>query len=421
MTHSRTARPQQPDNLFDAVARCETAAIHRLLAAGADPDEIDLHGYQSTPLAWACSHGDEAAVRALLEAGANPDVAAFDPPLAAAAAHGFAALVGLLIDAGADVDGADESGASALWIAAACGFADIARQLVEAGADRLHADHDGVSPADAARQAGHVALAEYLEDPGGFPPGHGFWRGSRKSARAAAAARRKAVAGKPPKAPTEPAEPEWTFSGGIARSQWATRDFPAVAAAGDTALAAAMLDVGLAPDWTQFRGTPTALMQAARSGELAMVELLLARGAQVDLATDEGATALHFALFKPSARVHAPVVERLLAAGADPDAVDGEGQRPLHRALVHGMAGIVAALIAAGADPFRPDRAGRAPADWAPTTGRHAAAIRKLLDAARAAAPQPQSSHSPGRSTRTTGPPGAAARASRPSASSTSA
>ncbi|WP_224244720.1 ankyrin repeat domain-containing protein [Hyalangium gracile] len=371
-----------PTNLFEAIEHADLSALERLLAAGADPDEADVHAYQATPLSYACDRGETGAVRILLSAGADPNVSAYAPPLVAAATHGFAELVEILLKAGASVNDADETGTGALWIAAANGFADIARCLVEAGANREQADHDGQSPADVALENGHAALANYLADPTRYPATHAFWRSSKKNARKAAQARRDAV--QKEAAGGAPAEPEWTFSGGIARSPWATQDFPSIASQGNLKLARAMLDAGLDPDWTQFKGHATALMQAARAGELAMVELLLTRGARPGHRTEKGLTALHMALFKPSARLHTPVVERLLAAGADPNAADQEGQRPLHMALSHAIPDIVKALIAAGGDPFLRDRAGRAPADWAPTRGKHAATIQALLEEARA-------------------------------------
>ncbi|NMO15722.1 ankyrin repeat domain-containing protein [Pyxidicoccus fallax] len=373
-----------PENLFAAIEQCNVVEVENLLAKGADPNEVDVHGYQSTPLAYACSHGDEAAVRVLLDAKADLNAAAFEPPLVAATKHGFANLVTLLVKAGADVNVADETGASALWTAAANGFADIARCLVEAGANREQADNDGKLPAIVALENGHAALSKYLSEPTSLPSTHSFWRGSKKRARDAAKERRTQVINAATgQSASAAAEPEWTFSGGIAKSQWVTQDFPSVAASGNVDLVRRMLDAGLDPDWTQFKGNPTGLMQAALSGALDVVELLLARHAKVNHRTDKGLTALHMALFKPSARVHGPIVRSLLAAGADPNAPDNEGQRPLQRALTHAIPALVQALLEAGADPFIRDRAGRMPADWAPADGKHAGAIRDLLEAAR--------------------------------------
>ncbi|WP_162295153.1 ankyrin repeat domain-containing protein, partial [Myxococcus sp. CA027] len=295
-----------PENLFSAIEQCNVIEVENLLAKGADPNEVDVHEYQSTPLAYACRHGDEASVRVLLDAKANPNVAAFEPPLVAATAHGFASLVTLLVKAGADVNAADETGASALWTAAANGFADIARYLVEAGANREQEDNDGKLPVVIALENEHVALSNYLKDPASYPATHSFWRGSKKLARNAAKERRTQVINKATGQNDDAAQPEWTFSGGMARSQWATQDFPSVAASGNVKLVEQMLDAGLDPDWTLFKGTPTGLMLAANSGELGVVNLLLARNAQVNHRTDKGLTALHMAVHRPGASLGRP-------------------------------------------------------------------------------------------------------------------
>lgn len=374
----RLCTTMRTDNLFLAIESDDLAALEALVAAGADIDEADLEQYQASPLAYASARGHEAAVRSLLAAGARPDVGAYTPPLVAAAMYGFTDILALLLSAGAQMNTADENGASALWHAAAQGFGDIAQALIEAGADHLQPNHDGVFPARAAADAGHKKLAAYLENPASHPTKPSLWRGSTKKSREAAQAQYEAL--RQPQAP----EPEeiWHFENGMARSQYVTQDFPSVAASGKLALVQAMLDAGLAPDWTLFEGHATALMQAARAGELDMVELLLARGAKVTHSTEKGLTALHMALFKPSARRHGPVIARLLSGGANPDAADDAGQRPLHMALRHAIAPLVELLLKGGANPFLRDPAGRTVADWAPTTGKHAATIRALLDAA---------------------------------------
>lgn len=67
------------------------------------------------------------------------------------------------------------------------------------------------------------------------------------------------------------------------------------------------------------RGLVTLALSAARC-----LPLLLARGAPVDLADDDGQTALHHA----AAANDQQAVEQLLAAGADRDRADQQGQRP---------------------------------------------------------------------------------------------
>ncbi|HTG48553.1 MAG TPA: ankyrin repeat domain-containing protein [Actinomycetota bacterium] len=101
----------------------------------------------------------------------------------------------------------------------------------------------------------------------------------------------------------------------------------------------------------------TPLHLAAFFGKGEAVDVLLARGAEVD-ARGEGwmvGTALHSAV---SGR-HADIVDALLAAGADPNARQAMGWTPLHGAAHNGDARTVHALLAAGADPSAVNDEGR--------------------------------------------------------------
>ena len=84
-------------------------------------------------------------------------------------------------------------------------------------------------------------------------------------------------------------------------------------AAGDVEGLTAALDAGGEVDARDRWGT-TLLGQAAGRGNLAMVELLLARGADLEATGDASNTALMAA----AARGHLAVVTALLAAGAAP-------------------------------------------------------------------------------------------------------
>lgn len=374
-------------NLFQAIEQADLEALHALLTQGADLDEVDILQYDGTPLSFACEHGLDAFVDALLQAGADVNRVAIRPPLVAAAEYGFATIVTRLLSAGADTALVDENGRAPLAVAAEHGFTDIARLLVEAGADVAQADDDGNTAVDVARICGHEALADYLGNPSAYPATHAYWKDADAISGAAARERRAELESW--RAATSSGEDEvWAVAMGTAQLDLGggftvSKDFCSLAESGEIEAVRAMLADGLPPDWMQFRGHATALMCASRGGELEVVELLLGQGADPGYRTEQGLTALHYALYYPSARRHTPVVERLLAAGADPNAGDADGQRPLHLAIRHAIPSIVEALIAAGADPFITDAAGRTPADWLPERGKSVAAVRTILDNAR--------------------------------------
>jgi len=100
----------------------------------------------------------------------------------------------------------------------------------------------------------------------------------------------------------------------------------------------------------------TALHIAAAGYRVAMVERLLAAGADPRARNRRGAEPLHAAAagqpgsaqWNPEAQ--AQVIGLLIAAGADPDARDKSGATPLHKAVRTRCAAAVEALIAAGAD-----------------------------------------------------------------------
>ncbi|KAF4960407.1 hypothetical protein FGADI_1054 [Fusarium gaditjirri] len=90
-----------------------------------------------------------------------------------------------------------------------------------------------------------------------------------------------------------------------------------------------------------------ALQAAAGRGHLEVVEKLLAAGADISSRTHDGWTSLHGA----AEGGHLEIVEKLLAAGADINALDGfGGWTALHGAAERGHLEIVEKLLAAGAD-----------------------------------------------------------------------
>src|SRR4051812_32123918 len=90
----------------------------------------------------------------------------------------------------------------------------------------------------------------------------------------------------------------------------------------------------------------TALHWAVQRDDVALIDMLLAAGADVKAATRYKITPLSLACTNGNARV----VDRLLKAGADPNAVSEEGQTALMTASLTGTPDAVRLLLEAGAN-----------------------------------------------------------------------
>jgi cytochrome c len=104
-----------------------------------------------------------------------------------------------------------------------------------------------------------------------------------------------------------------------------------------------------------LQAAATELHDAARRGDLAAVERLVAVGAQVEATDGSGATPLYVA----ASEGHVAVVARLLAAGGDPrrqasGAFSSTGTA-IHAAVRNGHLDVVRVLLKAGVDPNLPD------------------------------------------------------------------
>jgi ankyrin repeat protein len=126
-----------PDTrLADAVQNGDRTAVHSLLAKKVDVNAAQGDG--TTALHWAAFNDDLDAAKLLLAAGANVKAATrvgAITPLFLAAKNGSAQMIGLLLKAGADANSATETGTTALMMAASAGNPEALKVLLAHGAN----------------------------------------------------------------------------------------------------------------------------------------------------------------------------------------------------------------------------------------------------------------------------------------------
>ncbi len=279
---------------------------------------------ETPPLVDAAKQGDAAAVAALLDGGAGVGSAAADGATALhwASHRDDAETVARLLEAGADVNAATDLGVTPLWAAGQNGSAAVAAGLLAAGADPNRALLAGETPLMVAARAGAPGVAGLLLAYG--------------------------------------ADAEARGPRGQTALMWAVGQHHADVV---EVLLAHGADVHARSDvWSQMMAVPphgqpeynadvphggnTALMFAARNGDLASARLLIAAGADVADTNAWGVSAVTMA-------AHAgftSLVALFLDAGADPDAA-GAGFAAIHAAVMRRDAKLVATLLDHGADP----------------------------------------------------------------------
>ncbi len=255
-----------------------------------------IDGDGSTPLHWAAHRDDVTEVRRLIESGADVN-AANDlgvTPLWSSAMNGNAEIVKLLLDRGANPNAALTAGETPLMAAARAGKADAVSLLLAKGANP-----------NARATRGQTAL---------------MWAVSQKHAVAVKAL----LEGKADvQARTEP---------------WAKM--------------MAVPPHGYLPYNAEIpHGSYTALLFAARVGDLESAKLLLAAGANPNDQDAWGVSALTLAAHSG----FRDFAEMLLAKGADPNAMKA-GFSAMHIAIMRRDEAMVRELLAHGADPNAPLR-----------------------------------------------------------------
>lgn len=313
--------------------------VMRLLEAGADADAARSTG--ETPLMTCARTGSVDAVRALLDAGANPSAAETwqgQTALMWAAAEGHTEVVRALVERGADVHARTAGGFTALAIAAREDEPELAALLLDAGADVNATAPGGATPLVVATVRGHTRLATFLLERGadpnageaGYTPLHwasGSWHTELTGSLRGIETGR---------------DEEWRSMNGVQE--------------GRLTLVEALLAHGADPDVRLVNHPPqfgfasqrfrvsmvgaTPFLLAAMDANVAVMDALVAAGADTALATDEGTTPLMVAsgLGRVPAETRVTEAETLdavqfvLDLGADVNATNAVGRSALHGA-----------------------------------------------------------------------------------------
>ena len=157
--------------LYAAAEHADPAMTEKLLSAGADSNKSLMSG--ETPLMVAARRGNMDTVRALLKGGANPNAQednAGQTALMWAISQHQAAVVGELVKHGADVELASKAGTTPLMFAAQQDDVDSGRILLAAGAKPNEAQpKSGLTPLLIASAMSNEKTVDLLLDNGANP------------------------------------------------------------------------------------------------------------------------------------------------------------------------------------------------------------------------------------------------------------
>ena len=287
------------ESLHEAAKAGDVAEINRMVADGADFNELDDDGV--TPLRYAAYEGHAAAVDALIGAGVDTDE--LMGPLIIAAEQGHVAVIDTLINAGAGVNGGEP-----LHSAASYGHVAAINALIKAGADVNWRDGLGWTPLHYAAFYGHIEAINALVKAGADVN----WRSNIQKD----VININSIGGRTP-----------------LHVAISTEEAGAIAA---------LTKVSANVNKADGKGN-TPLHVAVQKGNVSIVDILIKADANVNQGNNYGLTPLRIA----TADGRADIVDTLIKAGADP-AVAKYGS--FYDAVEAGDIAAINAFVEAGAD-----------------------------------------------------------------------
>ncbi len=417
-----------------AVEADDLEMVELLLHAGANPKAQDRYGF--TPLYFACSNGNAPVIRKLLEAGADPnagdaqketalmtaartgsveslkallqngaavnakDAATGQTALMWAVRSNHAAEVQLLVEYGAEVNArtrvgkapavrppgagggshgvgivrsgwpdrgfqdATPGGMNALLYAARDGRLDSVTALVAAKADVNQADANGITPMLMAITNSHLDVAKFLLEKGANPNGTDWW--GRAPVWAAIEMRDRDYG----RNNEHEIDRDAAFQliqmlvdrGANVNAR--TKEVPPI-----RRFVTPLGDLS----WVDFTGQ-TPFLRAALAGDIQVMRLLLSKGADPNIATEAGTTALMAAAgvnwmtgqtYTESNAALMEAVKLCMEKGGDVNATNSMGVTAVIGAANRGSDDIIEFLVKNGARLDVKDKEGRTPLVWA--------------------------------------------------------
>lgn len=372
--------------LYLACVNGNAAMIEKLLKAGADANAVSTEG--ETALMTASRTGNVDAVKVLIAHGANVNAKENwhgETALMWAVSQKHAAVARELIAKGADVNARSTvnkwerqnsaeprekwlplGGLSVVEFAARQGCVECVPVLVQGGADVNAPDQDGITPLLSSIINGHYDVANMLLENGANPD----------------------LADRTGRTPLYSAVDDHTMPASNRPSpkeidnETSSLDLVKALVAKGANINAQLkqqqpyrtkLDRG---DDTMLTSGTTPLIRAAKAGDVDVMKILLAKGADPRLSTRNGINPLMAAAGLGTKeedttgrrKTQAEAIEAIklsLAAGVDVNAVDSRGQTALHGAAFQGFDDVVQFLAAHGAKLDIKDKQGKTPLDSA--------------------------------------------------------
>ena len=294
--------------------------VFKVLAAKG-PERADFEAPRMSVLCLGCIEGSRSVVEAALACGADKEFADAEgfTPLLCAVENGHLEIVRLLLAQGANPRARTKSGFSALDLAAGTGNLELVEIILAQGLDVDAANSDRLGcPLGCAARRGYVHVVRRLLE---------------KGAKVDLANRRWQplhVVAAGPKSLREINQ----------HARAATSSLPTGTEDDYLAIAELLLARGADVN-SKTEGGESPLSVSLRLGFHRLADLLIAKGAALDARSDSGQTLLHLAC----AGGNKKVAELLLARGADLEARDNDGATPLLSAVDFGRPAQVEMLL----------------------------------------------------------------------------